>query len=81
MLVNLQGLTFETHSPSRFRLTSVREDAGCGDTVDVAFTGMSWAIVYQPGGARLPIIRPFESRDAAIEFMLIRFPHTNAETY
>jgi hypothetical protein len=74
MLVNLQGLTFETHSPSRFRLTSVREDAGCGDTVDVAFTGMSWAIVYQPGNARLPIFRPFASRDEAVALIASRRP-------
>lgn len=72
MLVNLQGLTFETQSPSRFRLVSVREDCGAGDTVDVAFTGMSWAIVYRPGACRVPIIRPFESRDAAVALIASR---------
>lgn len=72
MLVNLQGLTFETDTPSRFRLVSVREDCGAGDEVHVAFTGLSWAIVYQPGASRVPIVRPFESRDAAIGLIASR---------
>lgn len=72
MITQLQGLEFETHSPSAYRLLSVRKDVDDDATVTIAFTGQKWCIRYQ--SARANVTRIFNSRDAAIALIADRIP-------
>ena len=67
MNIELSGLTFRAHSPSRFELLSVNDDVGAGATVAVLFNGLTWAIDYSAPGTHVQ--RAFPSRDAAIELI------------
>ena len=61
MRVRLQGLLWETITPSAFRLANT---GSARDSVWLTFDGATWEMVYFQNG-RLPVRRRFESRDAA----------------